>query len=54
MAMEGLSNPQIAQALLVSRKTVEKRLSEAYRKLDIRSRDDLTTALATPIAPAAA
>lgn len=48
LAAEGLSNPQIAQALFISRKTVEKRLSDAYRKLDIRSRDQLARALAAP------
>lgn len=47
MAAEGMSNPQIAQALFISRKTVEKRLSDAYRKLDIRSRNELTTVLTT-------
>jgi DNA-binding CsgD family transcriptional regulator len=45
MAAQGMSNPQIAQALFISRKTVEKRLSEAYRKLDIGSRAELATAL---------
>jgi DNA-binding CsgD family transcriptional regulator len=45
MAAKGMSNPQIAQALFISRKTVEKRLSEAYRKLDVRSRHELTAAL---------
>jgi DNA-binding CsgD family transcriptional regulator len=46
MAADGMSNPQIAQALFISRKTVEKRLSDAYRKLGIRSRDGLGAALA--------
>jgi DNA-binding NarL/FixJ family response regulator len=45
MAAQGMSNPQIAQALFISRKTVEKRLSDAYRKLDIGSRAELATAL---------
>jgi DNA-binding NarL/FixJ family response regulator len=45
MAAQGMSNPQIAQALFISRKTVEKRLSETYRKLGIRSRDELAAAL---------
>jgi DNA-binding NarL/FixJ family response regulator len=40
-----MSNPQIAQALFISRKTVEKRLSDAYRKLAIASRTDLAAAL---------
>ena len=42
MAAEGRSNPEIAQALFVARKTVENHLSNAYRKLDIRSRDELS------------
>ena len=48
LAARGFSNPQIAQALFISRKTVEKRLSEAYRKLDIRSRDQLSRVLVVP------
>jgi DNA-binding CsgD family transcriptional regulator len=47
MAAQGMANPQIAQALFISRKTVEKRLSDAYRKLDIRSRNELAAALAS-------
>ncbi|HKE80647.1 MAG TPA: helix-turn-helix transcriptional regulator [Solirubrobacteraceae bacterium] len=46
LAAKGMTNPQIAQALFISRKTVEKRLSDAYRKLAIRSRDELGAALA--------
>jgi len=46
MAAEGLTNPEIAQALFVTRKTVEKHLSGAYTKLRIGSRDELPTALA--------
>jgi DNA-binding NarL/FixJ family response regulator len=45
MAAAGMSNPQIAQALFILRKTVEKRLSDAYRKLDIGSRSKLIAAL---------
>jgi ATP/maltotriose-dependent transcriptional regulator MalT len=41
MAADGLSNPEIAQALFVTTKTVETHLSNAYRKLDIRSRSAL-------------
>jgi DNA-binding CsgD family transcriptional regulator len=48
MAARGIANPQIAQALFISRKTVEKRLSEAYRKLAISSRDQLADALVPP------
>lgn len=35
LAAEGRSNPEIAQALYVSLKTVETHLSHAYRKLDL-------------------
>jgi len=45
MAAGGLSNPEIAQALFVTRKTVEAHLGNAYRKLDIRSRGELPAAL---------
>jgi DNA-binding CsgD family transcriptional regulator len=45
MAADGLSNPEIAQALFVTRKTVEAHLGNAYRKLDIRSRGELPAAL---------
>jgi DNA-binding CsgD family transcriptional regulator len=45
-AAAGASNPEIAQALFVTTKTVEMHLSRAYRKLDIASRDQLPAALA--------
>ena len=45
MAVEGFSNPQIAQALFVSRKTVEMHLGNGYRKLGIVSRNELSGAL---------
>lgn len=45
MAADGLSNPQIAQALFVTRRTVETHLTSAYRKLDISSREELSSAL---------
>jgi DNA-binding CsgD family transcriptional regulator len=45
MAAEGLSNPEIAQALFITKKTVETHLGNAYRKLDIQSRTQLPTAL---------
>ena len=41
LAMEGLSNRQIADALFVTRKAVEWHLGNAYRKLDVRSRHEL-------------
>jgi DNA-binding NarL/FixJ family response regulator len=45
-AAEGQSNRDIAQALFVTPKTVEVHLSNAYRKLGIRSRRELAGALA--------
>jgi DNA-binding CsgD family transcriptional regulator len=45
MAAEGLSNPEIAQALFVTKKTVEAHLGSAYRKLGINSRARLASAL---------
>lgn len=47
MAARGLTNTEIAQHLFVTRKTVEVHLSNAYRKLDIRSRRQLPAALET-------
>jgi DNA-binding CsgD family transcriptional regulator len=47
MAVEGLSNPEIAQALFVTKKTVEAHLGSAYRKLGIHSRAELAVALRT-------
>jgi DNA-binding CsgD family transcriptional regulator len=46
MAAGGQSNPQIAQALFVTVKTVETHLAAVYRKLDIGSRRELSRALA--------
>ncbi|HKP91309.1 MAG TPA: helix-turn-helix transcriptional regulator, partial [Thermoleophilaceae bacterium] len=45
MAAEGLSNPEIAQALFVTKKTVETHLANAYGKLGIHSRTELPAAL---------
>jgi DNA-binding CsgD family transcriptional regulator len=46
MAAAGQSNREIAQALFVTLKTVEVHLSNAYRKLEIRTRHELAGALA--------
>jgi DNA-binding CsgD family transcriptional regulator len=51
LAADGLSNPQIAQALFVSRKTVETHLGRAYRKLDVARRGELAGALRRRTAP---
>jgi DNA-binding CsgD family transcriptional regulator len=45
LAAEGRSNPEIAQALFVTRKTVETHLGRVYRKLDISGRGKLAHAL---------
>jgi DNA-binding CsgD family transcriptional regulator len=46
MAAEGLSNREIAEAVFVTIKAIEKHLAGAYRKLEIASRQDLPDALA--------
>jgi DNA-binding NarL/FixJ family response regulator len=46
LAAGGSSNPQIAQSLFVTVKTVESHLAGAYRKLGINSRRELPAALA--------
>jgi DNA-binding NarL/FixJ family response regulator len=45
-AAAGQTNRDIAQALFVTLKTVEVHLSDAYRKLGIRSRTELPGAVA--------
>ena len=45
LAAEGLSNPEIAQALFVTRRTVETHLTQVYRKLDVASREQLASVL---------
>jgi len=45
LAAEGRSNPEIAQTLFVTRKTVETHLGRVYRKLDISGRADLARVL---------
>ena len=45
LATDGASNPEIAQALFVTVKTVEMHLGNAYRKLGINSRRQLATLL---------
>ena len=52
-AAAGWSNREIAARLFLSRKTVEMHLGRVYRKLDIRSRTELPSALPEPLAAAA-
>jgi DNA-binding CsgD family transcriptional regulator len=46
MAAEGMSNTEIAQALFVTRKTIEFHLGHVYGKLGVK-RDGLATVLAS-------
>jgi DNA-binding CsgD family transcriptional regulator len=48
LAAQGMSNNQIAQALFVTAKTVERHLTNAYAKLGIGSRRELAAALGNP------
>jgi DNA-binding CsgD family transcriptional regulator len=45
MAAAGATNREIAEALVVTRKAVEWHLTNAYRKLGVRSRADLPRSL---------
>jgi DNA-binding CsgD family transcriptional regulator len=47
LAAVGASNKEIAQSLFVTLRTVEMHLSNAYSKLEIRSRHELAAALAS-------
>jgi DNA-binding CsgD family transcriptional regulator len=47
LAAQGKSNPEIAQHLYVSRKTIESHLGAIYRKLDINSREQLAHSMDT-------
>jgi DNA-binding CsgD family transcriptional regulator len=48
LASEGMTNREIAQALFVTARTVEGHLTQAFRKLDVSSRDELASALGAP------
>jgi DNA-binding CsgD family transcriptional regulator len=48
LAADGLTTPQIAQALFVTPKTIQTHLTHTYRKLDITSRRQLAAELREP------
>jgi DNA-binding NarL/FixJ family response regulator len=49
LAVEGLTNPQIAQSLFITRRTVEGHLTQVFSKLGVDSRQALPDALAQPV-----
>lgn len=49
LVSQGASNQEAAAKLFLSVKTVEARLTRIYQKLDVRSRAQLATALATAL-----
>ena len=51
MAVEGMTNREIAEALFVTVKAVQWHLGNTYRKLEISGRQELAAALSEP-APA--
>jgi DNA-binding CsgD family transcriptional regulator len=51
LAAQTLSNRDIAQALFITTRTVSDHLSSAYRKLNIHTRDQLTTAMTAHTSP---
>ena len=50
LVAKGLGNSEIAQALFVTRRTVEYHLTHAFRKLGVSSRDELADAVGDAIA----
>jgi DNA-binding NarL/FixJ family response regulator len=48
LGAKGHSNPEIAQALFVTRKTVETHLGHVYRMLDVAGRGQLRAMLPDP------
>ena len=45
LAIEGMTNRQIAETLFVTRKTIESHLDHIFRKLGIHARGELARAL---------
>lgn len=50
LAVEGRTNRELAQAMFLTTRTVEARLTAAYRKLQVRGRQQLRAAIAEPSA----
>ncbi|GAB2904497.1 LuxR C-terminal-related transcriptional regulator [Streptomyces heilongjiangensis] len=48
LAMAGHSNPEIAEALYITRRTVELHLTHTYHKLGVSGREELSAILAAP------
>ncbi len=46
LAARGDTDKQIAQALFVTLRTVEKHLTSSYRKLDVETSEELASSLA--------
>jgi DNA-binding CsgD family transcriptional regulator len=46
LVAEGRTNPQVAQALFVSRATIQSHLRSVFRKLDVTSREQIASRLA--------
>jgi DNA-binding CsgD family transcriptional regulator len=53
LAGQGLSNREVAQTLFVTARTVEGHLTSVFRKLQLDSRSELTSALGAPAAVSA-
>lgn len=51
LAAQGMTNPEIAQSLFITRKTVEKHLGNAYLKLQVTARGELAVALYGGVPP---
>jgi DNA-binding CsgD family transcriptional regulator len=47
LVARGATNPEVAEALFISRHTVEHHLSNVYRKVGVRSRTDLARVVAS-------